>query len=121
MAERLDQLRVAVLLGDQPADQPHIRRTVSGKALLHRAPQLGAGVAEIGRLEHRQLTGDHMRHQARLVAEAAIDRRFADAGSLRDGLDRHSREAALDQQRERSSCDRVIDTRVQRPHHRRKP
>ena len=68
-------------------------------------------------LEHWQLTGDHVGHQACLVVEAAIDRRLADAGRLGDALDRHSREAALDQEREGGGRDRIIDTRVQCPHH----
>ena len=46
-------------------------------------------------LEQRELTGDHVYNQARLVAEAAIDRGLADARRLGNRLNRHSREPVL--------------------------
>lgn len=105
LPKRVDQLGVTVLLCNQPADQSDIGRTIGGQALLNCPPQFRTGIAEIGRFERRQLMADHVRDQARLVGETAIDRGLADARCFRDRLDRHSREPVLDQQRKIWACE----------------
>ena len=78
--ERVDQLGVAFMLGNQAADQTNIGDTILRETLLHDPPQLGPRVSKVGRIELGELKTDDRRHQRRLVRIPPIDRRLADAG-----------------------------------------
>ena len=115
--EGVDQLGVAFVLGDEAADQAHVRGAVLGKPLLHRQPELGARVAEVGRIELGELPGDHRCHQRDLVRVAPVDRGLAHARCRCDGLHAHPREAELGEEPERRRLDRVADVGVEWPGH----
>ena len=116
-SERVDQLGVAVLLGDQAADQTHIRGTILWEALLHCLPQLCPRISEVGRIELGELATDDCCHERRLVWVAPIDRGLADASGGCHRLHAHPREAALGQESERRRLDCVVDFGVERPGH----